>query len=90
MAALAGGEAVAGRGSNGPRDKLPCFRRLRFIDERLRLPDDQTRWQKRWAEAGAFEVTEDPKRPKFYCLEMLPYPSGDITSATSATTASPT
>jgi leucyl-tRNA synthetase len=25
-----------------------------------------------------FEVTEDPKRPKFYCLEMLPYPSGDI------------
>ena len=40
--------------------------------------DIETRWQKRWAETGAFEVTEDPKRPKFYCLEMLPYPSGDI------------
>ena len=40
--------------------------------------DIETRWQKRWAESGAFEVTEDPKRPKFYCLEMLPYPSGDI------------
>ena len=40
--------------------------------------DVETRWQKRWAEAGAFEVTEDPRRPKFYCLEMLPYPSGDI------------
>ncbi len=38
----------------------------------------ETRWQRRWAETGAFEVTEDPKRPKFYCLEMLPYPSGDI------------
>jgi leucyl-tRNA synthetase len=38
----------------------------------------ETRWQKRWSEAGAFEVTEDPSRPKFYCLEMLPYPSGDI------------
>ena len=38
----------------------------------------ETRWQKRWSDAGAFEVTEDPKRPKFYCLEMLPYPSGDI------------
>jgi leucyl-tRNA synthetase len=38
----------------------------------------ETRWQKRWAEAKAFEVTEDPKKPKFYCLEMLPYPSGDI------------
>ena len=38
----------------------------------------ETRWQRRWDESGAFEVTEDPKRPKFYCLEMLPYPSGDI------------
>jgi leucyl-tRNA synthetase len=38
----------------------------------------ETRWQKRWAEEGAFEVTEDPRKPKFYCLEMLPYPSGDI------------
>jgi leucyl-tRNA synthetase len=38
----------------------------------------ETRWQRRWAEARTFEVTEDPARPKFYCLEMLPYPSGDI------------
>jgi leucyl-tRNA synthetase len=40
--------------------------------------DIETRWQQRWAEARTFEVTEDPARPKFYCLEMLPYPSGDI------------
>jgi leucyl-tRNA synthetase len=38
----------------------------------------ETRWQKRWADARTFEVTEDPARPKYYCLEMLPYPSGDI------------
>jgi leucyl-tRNA synthetase len=38
----------------------------------------ETRWQAKWAAERAFEVTEDPKRPKFYCLEMLPYPSGDI------------
>ncbi len=38
----------------------------------------ETRWQRRWADARTFEVTEDPSRPKFYCLEMLPYPSGDI------------
>ena len=38
----------------------------------------ETRWQRTWAASGAFEVGEDPKRPKFYCLEMLPYPSGDI------------
>ncbi len=40
--------------------------------------DIETRWQKRWADGRTFEVTEDPARPKFYCLEMLPYPSGDI------------
>jgi leucyl-tRNA synthetase len=38
----------------------------------------ESRWQRRWAEDRAFEVTEAPGRPKFYCLEMLPYPSGDI------------
>ena len=43
-----------------------------------RFDEIETRWQARWTEHGAFEVTEDPRRPKFYCLEMLPYPSGDI------------
>jgi leucyl-tRNA synthetase len=38
----------------------------------------ETRWQREWDEARAFEVEADPKRPKYYCLEMLPYPSGDI------------
>jgi leucyl-tRNA synthetase len=34
------------------------------------------KWQARWAETGAFEVSEDRSRPKFYCLEMFAYPSG--------------
>src|ERR687890_2607698 len=34
------------------------------------------KWQQRWAESRAFEVTEDPSKPKFYCLEMFAYPSG--------------
>jgi len=38
----------------------------------------ETRWQGHWASTGAFEVTEDLGRPKYYVLEMLPYPSGDI------------
>jgi leucyl-tRNA synthetase len=38
----------------------------------------ETRWQTRWREARTFEVTEDPHKQKYYCLEMLPYPSGDI------------
>jgi len=38
----------------------------------------ETRWQQRWRDARTFEVTEDPHKQKYYCLEMLPYPSGDI------------
>ncbi len=34
------------------------------------------KWQAKWASSRAFEVTEDPTRPKFYCLEMFAYPSG--------------
>ena len=40
--------------------------------------DIETRWQATWREQGTFEVREDPARPKYYVLEMLPYPSGDI------------
>jgi leucyl-tRNA synthetase len=36
----------------------------------------EQKWQKRWAEEKTFEVTEDPTREKFYCLEMLAYTSG--------------
>jgi leucyl-tRNA synthetase len=35
-----------------------------------------TKWQAHWAATRAFEVTEDPSKPKFYCLEMFAYPSG--------------
>jgi leucyl-tRNA synthetase len=36
----------------------------------------ERKWQDRWTADRAFEVTEDPSRPKFYCLEMFAYPSG--------------
>ena len=32
--------------------------------------------QLNWEETGAFKVREDPDKEKFYCLSMLPYPSG--------------
>ncbi|MBT3270478.1 leucine--tRNA ligase [Candidatus Poribacteria bacterium] len=38
----------------------------------------EPRWQDRWEADDAFHATEDPDRPKFYLLEMFPYPSGDI------------
>src|SRR5690606_8587290 len=31
-----------------------------------------------WDRTRAFEVTEDDPRPKYYCLSMLPYPSGAL------------
>ena len=34
------------------------------------------KWQKRWAEAGVYRVKIDTKKPKYYILDMLTYPSG--------------
>ncbi len=36
----------------------------------------EKKWQQRWSDQRAFEVTEDRSKPKFYCLEMFAYPSG--------------
>ena len=36
----------------------------------------EKKWQERWRVSRAFEVTEEPDRQKFYCLEMFAYPSG--------------
>ena len=34
--------------------------------------------QKYWDERQSFAVSEDPDREKYYCLSMLPYPSGQL------------
>ena len=38
----------------------------------------EEKWQKIWADRKIFEVGEDPSKPRFYVLEMFPYPSGRI------------
>ena len=38
----------------------------------------EKKWQKYWEEQNIFHVTEDPNRPKYYALEMFPYPSGNL------------
>ena len=46
--------------------------------ERYNPRDAEPRWQKHWTDAKSFEAHEDPSRPKYYVLEMFPYPSGRI------------
>src|SRR5499427_7495876 len=36
----------------------------------------EPKWQARWREAGLHKTPSDPKKPKFYALDMFPYPSG--------------
>lgn len=46
------------------------------MDEKYFPEQIERKWQQHWQETHAFEVTADDPREKFYCLEMLPYPSG--------------
>ena len=36
----------------------------------------ERKWQAYWAEKGTFKTGTDPSKPKFYVLDMFPYPSG--------------
>jgi leucyl-tRNA synthetase len=48
---------------------------LRIVPE-YKPQSIEKKWQEAWRTARAFEVSADPSRPKFYCLEMFAYPSG--------------
>ena len=37
----------------------------------------EARWQAYWLENETFKATIDPGKPKYYVLDMFPYPSGD-------------
>ncbi|MEK6691489.1 MAG: leucine--tRNA ligase [Nitrospirota bacterium] len=48
------------------------------MSERYDPKKIEEKWQGYWQERGIFEVKEDPSITKYYCLEMFPYPSGNI------------
>src|SRR5436190_1164671 len=46
--------------------------------DRYNARESEARWQKIWNERGIFKVENADPRPKYYVLEMFPYPSGRI------------
>ena len=46
--------------------------------ERYNARAAESRWQRVWDERGVFATRNDDPRPKYYVLEMFPYPSGRI------------
>ncbi|MDB5644874.1 leucine--tRNA ligase [Methylobacterium sp.] len=49
-----------------------------FAPERYNAKETEPRWQQAWNEAGIYATRNDDPRPKYYVLEMFPYPSGRI------------
>ena len=45
---------------------------------RYNFKETESKWQSLWDEHGSFAVREESDRPKYYVLEMFPYPSGRI------------
>ncbi|MBT5497097.1 MAG: leucine--tRNA ligase [Alphaproteobacteria bacterium] len=46
--------------------------------DRYNFKTSETKWRKVWEESGSFSASVDAERPKYYVLEMFPYPSGRI------------
>jgi len=48
------------------------------MKERYNSKEIEAKWQQYWNDKKLFRVTEDPKKEKYYLLEMFPYPSGKM------------
>ncbi|MEP3276457.1 MAG: leucine--tRNA ligase [Stappiaceae bacterium] len=49
-----------------------------MASERYNAREAEARWQKTWDKAEVFKTSNSDQRPKYYVLEMFPYPSGRI------------
>jgi leucyl-tRNA synthetase len=48
------------------------------LEEKYNALEIEKKWQEHWDREKLFTIQENPDLPKFYCLEMFPYPSGRI------------
>ena len=44
------------------------------MSERYNAADVEPRWQKVWKDGDIFRANDESDKPKFYALEMFPYP----------------
>src|SRR5690606_7608610 len=69
---------VSGPARNCPFADQERGKRARFMSQYYNYDQIERKWQERWAEQSVFSVSTEAERPKYYVLEMLPYPSGAL------------
>jgi len=51
---------------------------LGVVEERYPFKEIESKWQNKWKCTKDYKVATDQGKPKYYCLEMFPYPSGAL------------
>ena len=71
---------VQPRLSGAPADASAGSLPSAAMSRRYDASEIEPKWQRVWEEEGLYRASEDPQdpRPRFYALDMFPYPSGDL------------